>query len=68
MLPDSLHDPAALATVALAAVWLVVHWLRIGRPEAAQRGCSRCDHNLLEPGSSPPAAGGVRSKQLRVIG
>lgn len=71
MLPDWLQEIAALTTLALAGVWLVVRWLAIGKPRA-QPGCARCEHNPAggsgKPGNSgKPTSVGVRSAQLRVL-
>lgn len=64
-MPDWAQDFAAITTVVAAAVWLVIRWLRIGKPRATDLGCARCDHNALA--SAPAPDRGVRSKQLRVL-
>ncbi|HVH99418.1 MAG TPA: hypothetical protein VM869_11920 [Enhygromyxa sp.] len=68
-MPDWAQDIAAITTVIAAAVWLVLRWLRIGKPRAAQPGCARCEHNVLAPQPEPAgtARGGVRSSRLRVL-
>ncbi len=63
-MPEWLQEILALATVGLAAVWLVVRWVRIGQPRAPQVGCARCEHNPAAPAGS---GGGVRSARLRVL-
>ena len=67
MLPQWFHELATLGTLAIAAAWLTLHWLRIGKPRGAQPGCARCDHNAVAAGTGATGPG-VRSKQLRVIG
>ena len=65
---DWLHEIAALTTITLAGIWLVLRWLQIGKPRAAA-GCSRCEHNptgARSPGSETASAG-IRSAKLRVI-
>jgi hypothetical protein len=81
VLPDWLQEIAALTTLALAGVWLVLRWLAIGKPRA-QPGCARCEHNPQSgpasgqsgqpgrpgrPGPGEPTSVGVRSAQLRVL-
>lgn len=68
-MPAWMQELAALATVSAAAVWLVVHWLKIGRGREVQPGCARCDRNALPPGPAPraQAGGGRRSRALRVL-
>jgi hypothetical protein len=61
--PSWLHELAAIATLALAVVWLVVRWLRVGKPRGDQLGCSRCDRG----GAGQGQGQGVRSARLRVI-
>jgi hypothetical protein len=63
--PDWAQELAAITTVAAAAVWLLVRWLRIGKPRETTQGCARCDHNPMAPEPEPDR--GVRSKQLRVL-
>ena len=65
MVPDWAQDFAAITTVLVAAVWLLVRWLRIGKPRASEPGCARCEHSVLAP--EPASERGVRSKQLRVL-
>lgn len=66
-MPDWLQEIAALTTVVLAAVWLLVRWFEIGKPRASSPGCARCDHNVLVPNAGREPTHGVRSARLRVI-
>jgi hypothetical protein len=59
------HELATYVSLTAAAVWLVVHLVRISKPKG-QLGCARCEHNVLT--TAPQPQRGVRSKQLRVIG
>lgn len=61
---DWAQDTAAIATVIAAALWLLFHWFRIGKPRGAQPGCARCEHNVLV---EPEPQSGRRSKLLRVL-
>lgn len=61
-MPDWAQDLAAITTVLAAAIWLLVRWLRIGKP-TSNPGCARCEHNPIAPAPER----GVRSKQLRVL-
>jgi hypothetical protein len=63
VVPVWAHELAAIVTVLAAAVWLLVRWLRIGKPRGSDPGCARCEHNPIV--SAPER--GVRSKQLRVL-
>lgn len=67
-LPTWFHELATLATLAVAAAWLTVHWLRVGKPRGS-RACARCEHNALgpAPAATTTTSRGVRSKQLRVL-
>ncbi|PRQ04083.1 hypothetical protein ENSA5_11310 [Enhygromyxa salina] len=67
-LPQWFHELATMTTLVAAAVWLMVRWLRIGKP--AQVGCARCDHNQansLAPARAADPDRGLRSPRLRVI-
>jgi hypothetical protein len=63
--PSWLHELAAITTLTLAVVWLVVRWLRVGKPRVDQPGCSRCDRG--DQGQEQGQGRGVRSARLRVI-
>lgn len=66
LLPTWLHETLALTGVGLAAIWLIVRLVQIGRPRAS--GCARCEHAIeaLPAHTSPPTRA-VRSERLRVI-
>ncbi|GEM_PF-2809352 len=80
-LPPWLHESAALLSVALAALWLVFRWWKVGESGelggfggAGQAvGCARCDRNPL--GATPSAQAQAqaessrarRSRALRVL-
>jgi hypothetical protein len=61
-LPSWLHETLAIAGVLVAASWLIVRLVQVGRPRAPR--CSRCEH----AGETIPPATGIRSKRLRVLG
>lgn len=62
-LPTWLHTLATALTLAGASVWLVVRWLRIGRPRS-EPSCARCVRASPDP--TPPGSG-IRSARLRVL-
>ncbi|HLT37245.1 MAG TPA: hypothetical protein VK034_13220 [Enhygromyxa sp.] len=64
-MPDWAQELAAIVTVLVAAAYLLVRWLKIGKPRASAPGCARCDHNPIAAAPEPPR--GVRSRQLRVL-
>jgi hypothetical protein len=62
-LPAWLHEVLALGGVLIAASWLIVRLVQVGRPREA--GCSRCEH---APAAVSSNTTGIRSKRLRVLG
>ncbi len=64
VMPFWLHETLALTGVGIAAAWLVVRLVQIGRPRSA--GCARCAH--AGSPASPPTPTGIRSARLRVLG
>ena len=65
-LPQWAHELATLVTLAVAAVWLVAHFVGIARGRGSGGGaCASCEHNAA-PSAEVPARG-RRSPRLRVL-
>lgn len=63
-----MHELATFATLTVAAVYLLVHLVKISRPRT-QASCARCEHNVQSSAVSDGASSkAIRSERLRVLG